>query len=84
METSVVNWLWKVIQEHLKNPLDIDEWKIAIEFAHTLEQDNLKKSYMDGAINKHNNMFKTTHPCFDENNLTEKLKKLISEKQNLN
>ena len=26
METSAVNWLWKVIQEHLKNPFDIDEW----------------------------------------------------------
>ena len=84
METSAVNWLLKVIQEHLKHPLDIDEWKIAIEFAHKFEQDNLKKSYMDGAINTHNNMCKTTHPCFDENNLTEKLKKLISEKQNLN
>jgi hypothetical protein len=84
METSAVNWLLKVIQEHLKHPLDIDEWKIAIEFAYTLEQDNLKKSYMNGAINTHNNMVNTNDSCFDENNITEKLKKLISEKQNLN
>lgn len=84
METSAVNWLWKVIQEHLKNPLDINEWGIAIEFAKEIEDERIKKAYIDGAINTHNNMFKTTHPCFDENNLTDKLKKLISEKQNLN
>jgi hypothetical protein len=84
METSAVNWLWKVIQEHLKNPLDINEWGIAIEFAKEIEDERIKKAYIDGAINTHNNMFKTTHPCFDENNLTDKLKKLITEKQNLN
>ena len=84
METSAVNWLWKVIQEHLKNPLDINEWGIAIEFAKEIEDERIKKADIDGAINTHNNMFKTTHPCFDENNLTDKLKKLITEKQNLN
>lgn len=84
METSAVNWLWKVIQEHLKNPLDINEWEIAIEFAKQIEEEIVKKAYIDGAINLQNNMFKITYPCFDENNLTEKLKKLISEKQHLN
>ena len=39
---------------------------------------------MNGAINTHNNMVNTNDSCFDENNITEKLKKLISEKQNLN
>ena len=84
METSAVNWLWKVIQEHLKNPLNMDEWKIAIEFAKQVEDERTKKAYIDGAISTHNNMMVQTNSFLEENNLNEKLKKFISEKQNLN
>jgi hypothetical protein len=84
METSAVIWLCKVIQEHLKNPLNMDEWKIAIEFAKKIEDERIKKAYIDGAISTHNNMMVQTNSFLDENNLNEKLKKFISEKQNLN
>ena len=84
METSAVNLLWKVIQEHLKNPFDKDEWIIAIEFAQQIEQERIKKAYIEGAISIHNNMKLETDSFLDENNLTENLKKFINEKSNLN
>lgn len=55
MENSAVEWLSKVIQEHLKNPLDADEWNIAIEFAQQMEREIIKKAFIDGAINMNNN-----------------------------
>lgn len=84
METSAVNWLWKVIQEHLKNPFDIDEWEIAIEFAKKIEDERIKKAYIDGAIGEHKNLNVESNSFLNENNLSEKLKYFISKNSNLN
>jgi hypothetical protein len=84
METSAVNWLWKVIQEHLKNPLDINEWGIAIEFAKQIEDERIKKAYIDGAINTQQNIFAQSNSFLNENNLKQKLENFISQKSNLN
>ena len=84
METSAVNWLWKVIQEHLKNPLDINEWEIAIEFAQQIEIERIKKAYIDGAIGEHKNLNVESNSFLNENNLSEKLKCFISKNSNLN
>ena len=40
MEISAVGWLSKVVKEHLKNPFDVDEWEIAIEFAKKILDEN--------------------------------------------
>jgi hypothetical protein len=82
METSAVNWLWKVIQEHLKNPLDINEWGIAIEFAKQIEDERIKKAYIDGAIGEHKNLSVEPNSFLNENNLSEKLKHFISKNSN--
>ena len=84
METSAVNWLWKVIQEHLKNPFDKDEWEIAIEFAKQIEDERIKKAYIDGAIGEHKNLNVEPNSFLNENNLSEKLKYFISKNSNLN
>jgi len=82
METLAVNWLWKVIQEHLKNPLNDTEWQIALEFARGLEMESNKKSYIDGAISVYKNIQPTNCINPTEDGFKQKLKTFISEHQN--
>jgi hypothetical protein len=84
MEISAVGWLWKVVQEHLKNPFNAGEWEIAIEFAKKIEDERIKKAYIDGAINTQQNIFAQSNSFLNENNLKQKLENFISQKSNLN
>lgn len=50
MEVSAVEWLEKVFNEHLKNSFSVPEWKIAFEFAKEIENERMKKSFIEGGI----------------------------------
>ena len=82
METSAVNWLWKVIQEHLKSPLNSTEWQIALEFARGLEMEGTKKAYIEGAISVYKNIQPTNCSNLTQDGFKQKLKTFISEHQN--
>ena len=84
MEISAVGWLSKVVKEHLKNPFNVDEWEIAIEFAKKIENERIKKAYIDGAIKTHQDIFGQNNSFLNENNLKQKLENFISQKSNLN
>ena len=40
----------EVFNEHLKNSFSVPEWKIAFEFAKEIENERMKKSFIEGGI----------------------------------